>query len=118
MNISIDYDNTYTRDPILWNVFIANARGLGHMVYCVTMRSPAEGVQVFHDLTGKVDNIYFTNRQAKKDFMYEMGIAIDVWIDDMPLFVIQDAADRTYFVPKDGGVREWHDAADAWRGPR
>jgi len=94
MNISLDYDNTYTRDPILWNVFIANARGLGHKVYCVTMRSPQEGIQVFHDLSGKVDNIYFTNRQAKKDYMFEQGISIDVWIDDMPFFVYQDAADR------------------------
>lgn len=94
MNISLDYDNTYTRDPILWNVFVANAIGLGHKVYCVTMRSHKEAVQVYHDLTGKVTDIYCTNRQAKKDFMFEQGIAIDVWIDDMRYFVLEDAADR------------------------
>lgn len=96
MNISLDYDNTYTRDPILWNVFVANARGLGHKVYCVTMRTPEEGMQVFHDLSGKVDGIAFTSRQAKKDYMFAQGIAIDVWIDDMPLFCIEDAADRVH----------------------
>ena len=94
MNIALDYDNTYTRDPILWNVFVANAIGLGHKVYCVTMRSPEEGLQVFHDLSGKVDGIFFTNRRAKKDFMFEQGISIDVWIDDMPFFIYSDASDR------------------------
>jgi hypothetical protein len=94
MNISLDYDNTYTRDPKAWDHFLTFFREKGHKVYCVTMRSPEEGIQVMHDLTGKVDNIYFTNRQAKKDFMFAVGISIDVWIDDMPLFCIEDAADR------------------------
>lgn len=94
MNISLDYDNTYTRDPATWDEFIAFARSRDHKVYCITMRSHREAVQVYHDLTGKVNDIYCTNRQAKKDFMFALGIAIDVWIDDMPLFCIEDAADR------------------------
>jgi hypothetical protein len=94
MNISLDYDNTYTRDPKAWDEFIAIFQARGHKVYCVTMRSPAEAVQVFHDLTGKVDSIFTTNREAKKTFMYRIGIPIDVWVDDMPLFCIEDAADR------------------------
>jgi hypothetical protein len=94
MNISLDYDNTFTRDPVFWLNTVNYARLRGHKVYCVTMRSPEEGAQVFHDLTGKVDGICFTNRRAKKDYMFELGISIDVWIDDMPFFVYQDAADR------------------------
>lgn len=94
MNLSLDYDNTYTRDPKGWDEFIALFKSRGHNVYCVTMRSPPEAVQVFHDLTGKVDNIFCTNRQAKKDFMFNVGISIDVWIDDMPYFCIEDASDR------------------------
>lgn len=102
MNISLDYDNTYTRDPKAWDAFIDLMRGRGHYVYCVTMRSSSEGTQVFYDLTGKVDNIFFTNRQAKKDYMFEQGIPIDVWVDDMPLFCVEDAADRpaTQITPK------------------
>lgn len=94
MNISLDYDNTYTRDPKAWDQFIELFKSRGHMVYCVTMRSAAEATQVFHDLTGKVENIFCTNREAKKDFMFRIGIPIDVWVDDMPLFCIEDAADR------------------------
>jgi hypothetical protein len=94
MNISFDYDNTYTRDPAFWDTFLSAARLRGHMVYLVTMRNPGEAAQVFHDLSGKVDGFYFTNRQAKKDYMYAQGISIDVWIDDMPYFVLEDASDR------------------------
>lgn len=96
MNLSLDYDNTYTRDPHAWNQFITLMRNRGHKVYCVTMRTPGEGLQVFHDLTGKVDGIAFTSRQAKKDYMFAQGINIDVWVDDMPLFCIEDAADRVH----------------------
>jgi hypothetical protein len=96
MNISLDYDNTYTRDPKAWDHFLTFFREKGHKVYCVTMRTPEEGMQVFHDLTGKVDGIAFTSRQAKKDYMFAHGISIDVWIDDMPLFCIEDAADRVH----------------------
>jgi hypothetical protein len=38
-----------------------------------------------------VDGIIFTARKAKKEACYKLGLHIDVWIDDMPLFVIKDA---------------------------
>jgi hypothetical protein len=91
MNISLDYDNTYTRDPKFWDDFVKIAKMSGHNVYCVTMRSVQESVDVLVDLDGKVDGIYFTDRKAKSDFMFSQGISIDVWVDDMPFFVNNDA---------------------------
>lgn len=91
MNISLDYDNTYTRDPKLWDMFISMAQSNGHKVYCVTMRSAAEIDDVVRDLDGKVDAIFGTNRIAKEKVMFREGISIDVWIDDMPFFVINNA---------------------------
>lgn len=91
MVISLDFDETYTRDPKLWNTFIALARMQGHMVYVVTMRYEKEGAEVIKALNDKVDGIYFTGRKAKQRFMYDIGIAVNVWIDDMPLFVLMDA---------------------------
>jgi hypothetical protein len=91
MNISLDYDDTYTRDKYLWRSFIVLAKASGHNVYCVTMRSPAEGNDVRNDLSALVNQIIFTSRKAKKEACYKLGIHIDVWIDDMPLFVIKDA---------------------------
>jgi len=37
MKLSIDYDDTYTKDPILWDLFAQNAITRGHTVYCVSL---------------------------------------------------------------------------------
>jgi len=89
LNISLDYDETYTRDPEGWDAFIELMVSRGHKVYCVTMRSPDlhESLQVMNDLNGKVNAIFFTNREAKMDYMSKQGIWIDVWIDDMPILI-------------------------------
>ena len=92
MNISLDYDDTYTRDPKMWNKFVDIARAAGHKVYCVTMRYRSEGGIVIHDLEDRVDDIFFTGRQAKQPFMLkEQGINIHVWIDDNPSWINTDA---------------------------
>lgn len=93
MNIAIDYDETYTCDREAWNKVIEIFRERGHNVYIVTMRSldSWESTEVMHDLDGKVDGIFFTGRKAKKNFMYDLGININVWCDDNPFFVLHDA---------------------------
>lgn len=63
----------------------------GHSVYCVTMRNPdGEAVVVQRTLGHLVDGIFCTNRKAKKPFMFERGISIDVWVDDQPEAVNMD----------------------------
>ena len=93
MIISLDYDETWTRDPETWKKVVAVLRMAGHTVYCVTMRydNHHEKTEVGSQLNGVVDAIFFTGRRAKSDFMYEQGIKVDVWIDDMPLFIYQGA---------------------------
>lgn len=93
MNIALDYDETYTLDPVAWDEFIEIMHKRGHNVYCVTLRStrPWEINEVAHDLNGKVKGIFATGRKSKKQFMCEQGIWIDVWIDDMPAFIDLDA---------------------------
>jgi len=82
MNISIDYDETYTRYPLMWNDFIKLARSRGHNVYCVTARDGTYDTEVQMDLEGSVDEIYFTSGKQKEKFMLDLGIYIHVWIDD------------------------------------
>lgn len=86
MNISIDFDDTYTRDPKMWNVVIAQMQSAGHKVYCVTARSPDQSLEVYSTLGRMVgaDNCYFTSLQSKKNYMFSKGIYINVWIDDNP----------------------------------
>ena len=93
MNISIDFDDTYTRDPIFWDRFIYTAWEFKYDVYCVTAREPLpkfkdEVYNSIGKLIGK-DNCYFTDGNAKEKFMVDQGIWIDVWIDDSPKFINQ-----------------------------
>jgi hypothetical protein len=92
MNIALDYDQTYTRDPKTWNEVIDTFQAGGHNVYVVTMRnSEGESKPVKEALANRVEGIFFTNRKAKQTFMFDRGISIDVWIDDTPYFVNNDA---------------------------
>lgn len=93
MNISLDYDDTFTRDPAAWKLFIATMRGRGHKVYIVTWRDEGETLEVEAALRSRsiiTDGIYATNRKGKEKFMYAHGIRIDVWIDDTPHAIIRD----------------------------
>lgn len=83
MIISMDYDDTFTRDPAMWRRFIADAHAQGHQVLCVTMRHEHERPP----LGGEPDipcRVYCTGRAQKRAFMYGQGVHVNVWIDDMP----------------------------------
>ena len=90
MLIALDYDDTYTRDPVLWMLFIGFAKGRGHTVICVTMRTPQEVALIDDDLLTVIE-IIPTSRQAKKDYLNQRSVFPDIWIDDTPEFILCDA---------------------------
>jgi hypothetical protein len=47
--------------------------------------------EVERDLYDKVDGIFGTNRMAKEKYMFQRGYLVDVWIDDSPFFVLNNA---------------------------
>lgn len=91
MNIALDYDGTYTADPELWLAFIKTAQSRGHKVYCVTMRWEGEVGSMDPRLLQAVDQLFLTARAAKKPYMDSLGIRVDIWIDDMPQWLLNDA---------------------------
>lgn len=91
--IAIDYDETFTAMPDLFERFIILAKELGYKVICVTMRYETEGEEVYHYLGQLVDKIYFTGRLAKEEFLAKHGIRPQVWIDDSPFWIYQPALD-------------------------
>lgn len=91
MNISLDYDNTYTRDPVMWDTIIGIIKRHGHSVYVVTMRYPSEGAEVEQYLAHQVERIIYTSRKNKMDYVQQQMVSIDIWIDDMPWFILNDA---------------------------
>lgn len=87
MRISLDYDDTYTRDQKLWDGFIAAARRNGHDIVCVTMRHDTEDERIEHPMPCEV---IYTGRKAKRPFLDERSVRIDIWIDDSPHWIFQD----------------------------
>ncbi len=91
MLLSIDYDLTYTEDPIMWDQFIDLATKCGHTIICCTMRYPEEGLIVEENLKNKVSQIIYTSRNAKLPYLQELGITVNVWIDDSPHWLFQNS---------------------------
>lgn len=97
MNIGLDYDDTFTRDPQGWTQFISLMASRGHKVYIVTWRDAWEAQRVLFEMQywkAEIEGIHPTNRKAKQKYMFDQGICIDVWIDDMPHAIIRDMETR------------------------
>lgn len=86
MIIALDYDKTYTREPVLWKKFISDCQKLSHVVICITMRYPHEKI-----LDMPLDAIYYTSRKAKLIWAKANNIEVDIWIDDKPGWLFDDA---------------------------
>lgn len=91
MNLSLDYDATFTEDPDGWVEVMKIMRARGHTVYGVTMRYPTETSDMDRRYQDACDKIFFTGRKAKQPFMAERGVRVHVWLDDMPQWVLNDA---------------------------
>ncbi len=92
MRFALDYDGTAEEDPGLWLMFISSAQARGHQVVIVTMRYPEEGSSMSVDLRAAVNAVYFTSRKAKVPYMRDVAkVDIDVWIDDKPTWLLNDA---------------------------
>jgi len=86
MIVAIDYDDTISLNHNLWQEVINTFNSFGAKVYVVTYRESTR----FQDMKipeGVIDTV-FTNAQAKREYCEEMGIDIDIWIDDSPESVI------------------------------
>ncbi len=91
MLVALDYDGTYTLDPLLWDKVIGLFHTRGHEVICVTMRYPSEGAEVESSI-GMKCKIIFTERNAKKSHLRKLSIYPDVWIDDTVEWILMDAS--------------------------
>lgn len=93
MNISLDYDGTYTEDPDLYLAFVQMALKRGHKVYVVTVRYPSEctAAMGFDFRLSALVPVLATSRMAKRPFVAQRGIEIHIWIDDNPQAVDADA---------------------------
>ena len=91
--IAIDYDDTFTLDPVAWFSVVCVLQAHGHRVVCVTARRNVieRRQEVEQAMPAGVD-VFCVFDQPKRSAMRERGISVDVWIDDRPE-VIPDPAE-------------------------
>lgn len=86
MRIALDYDNTYTKDPPFWDMFIVDAIGSGHEIRIVTARCPRKD-NIDHVINGT--DVIYCDGIAKRFYCKwladdKKGWLPDIWIDDKP----------------------------------
>ena len=85
MIIAIDYDNTYTADPVTFEKVIALFQAAGHTVVCVTGRSDDGVMDVpVSNSIGKLVSVVFAGMEWKAVAARKQGYNVSVWIDDIP----------------------------------
>lgn len=84
MLIAIDYDETYTRNPQMWDKVIDTLLWHGNKVICTTSRRETMGnwEEIGRELP--TIPIVFCNYRAKAGEVRKAGYCVDIWIDDNP----------------------------------
>lgn len=101
VNIAIDFDGTISRDDQYFATVIHHGIRYDHRFYIVTARpkGSSKDIEKFLDeyadwhgrgWAGARPKIIETGELSKKDCMDELGIRIDIWIDDCPEDIITD----------------------------
>lgn len=102
MLLIIDYDETYTADPVFWDMVITGAIGHGHNVVCCTMRFPDQASfnddVITHMGAHGVQIIYAAPHKDKWEAIREAGYIPEnaIWIDDRPMFIYMDRGEEEW----------------------
>lgn len=87
MRLAIDFDDTYTRSPALWDAFLRIAREDGHIVWCVTVHK-ARQMEEVHASIGQIIGI--DNCMPPESFPSadHLDTYVDTWIEDAPEMIV------------------------------
>lgn len=94
MIIALDFDETYNARPDMFDdlieVFLMYK---DTQIILVTYRHETIDYDPLFDRLKKQNVlVYCTDGKAKKKFMEDLGIKVDIWIDDNPRSVLEDSA--------------------------
>ena len=88
MLISLDYDDTFTADPIFWREVVKLGAKHGHKFICCSARYNDVGNR--NELERNLPDIpiVLCGHKSKWHVSRERGFNVDVWIDDTPDSII------------------------------
>ena len=86
--VALDYDDTYTSAPEAFDALVIALKSHGHRAYFVTFRNPADFAPVCAAADRLGIGAIATDGVPKMKATDDLGISIDIWIDDMPEIVL------------------------------
>lgn len=95
LTLAIDYDSTFTALPRVATLnFIRALKNDGCRVFIVSSRScectPDEKCENHCYMAGETGcSVILTSGSAKKWFVEQRGIRVDIWVDDCPESILQ-----------------------------
>lgn len=83
---ALDYDDTFDANPDMWYDLAHTMKAQGHSVIGVTLRNRGQLITDprYNEVCWMV--VYCAG-QAKRPFLQEQNIHVDVWIDDKPEYI-------------------------------
>lgn len=93
LKIAIDYDETYTASPELWDSFILHALELGHKPFICTYRDDRYDKDEDLLFLEEVVEVVYTRGVAKKWWCEQFGPGdVSIWIDDKPERIYENSS--------------------------
>ncbi len=100
--IALDYDHTYTADPVCMTALVALLKGYGHTVVCVSARFNTLGNRRLIESSLPGTMVLLTHGMSKREWCKSQGYEIDIFIDDSP-----------QSIPSLKEVEDWHKAKNS-----
>lgn len=93
MKIALDYDNTYSADPMFWQGFIKLCKHAGHEVRIVTARDERFDRTEPLEMVEGIVSIIYTRGIAKRWYCehFAEDFLPDIWIDDRPESILDNS---------------------------
>lgn len=88
--IAFDFDETISDNPELFLRVMKTFELSGWFVVVVTYRTPSTSPEDLDFLVEKGYKCFFTSQKAKKKYMEDRGIPVDIWVDDEPETIIRN----------------------------
>lgn len=93
--IALDFDETYTAMPEVWDNFIDTVKATGHSIVVVTARHDRQdclGSDDNSDITDlcnrKNISVIYCGQKPKRAFCESLDYFFNIWIDDSPQSII------------------------------
>lgn len=89
--VAFDFDETISDNEPAWLQVMLLLEKKGYHCIVVTWRKPELCPEDLQFLVDKGFKVYYTSGQAKQTYMASKGIKVDIWIDDNPFSILNNA---------------------------